>query len=115
MKPKALFFASALLLLTFFCASLYSQSAPTFYAGVKIQYKGHDLRPEISGSSTGFNYYSVPCVADLNGDGKKDLLVGYFYNGWVYLYFNSGTDSSPVFTSEEILKAGGSTISVGYG
>jgi hypothetical protein len=112
MKPNRLLFINILLLLV---GSLYGQSAPTFFPGVKIQYNGHDLRPEISGSSTGYNYYSVPCVADWNGDGKKDLLVGYFYEGWIYLYINSGADNAPVFATEEILKAGGSTISVGYG
>jgi len=112
MKTKALFCGTVLLLLAVFCTALYSQSAPTFYVGVKIQYKGNDLRAVYS---TGYNYYSVPCVADWNGDGNKDLLVGYFYQGWVYLYINSGTDSLPIFTSEEILKASGSNISVGYG
>ncbi len=115
METKALFFGLALLLLDGYFTSLYGQTAPTFYAGVKIQYKGHDLRPEILYSTTGYNYYAVPCVADWNGDGKKDLLLGYFYEGWIYLYINSGTDSVPVFSSEQILKADGSTISVGYG
>ena len=94
---------------------LYSQTTPTFYAGKKIQYNGQDLRPTYTGTSSGYNHYSVPCVADWNGDGKKDLLIGYFFQGWIYLYINSGTDNEPVFNSEEILKAGGSTISVGYG
>ena len=111
MKTKVLLLVLVLLIYT----SLYSQTAPTFYAGYKTQYNGHDLRPLYQSSATGYNYYSVPCVADWNGDGKKDLLVGYFYQGWIYLYINSGTDDNPVFASEEILNADGSPISVGYG
>jgi hypothetical protein len=113
MKTKILLPGLVLLIWAGLGTSLHSQPAvPTFHEGVKIQYKGNDLR---SVYSTGYNYYSVPCVADWNSDGKKDLLVGYFYEGWVYLYINSGTDSDPVFESEEILTADGSTISVGYG
>jgi hypothetical protein len=52
---------------------------------------------------------------DWNGDGKKDILVGCFYNGNVYLYLNSGTNNSPVFTTGAKLKADGSEISVVYG
>jgi hypothetical protein len=115
MRTKILLPDLILLIFLSLCTSLYSQPTPTFYEGVNIQYQGHDLRAEFSGSSTGYNYYSVPCVADWNGDGNKDLLVGYFYEGWVYLYINSGTDSDPVFVSEEILTVNGSTISVGYG
>ena len=54
-----------------------------------------------------------PTVVDWNGDGDKDLLVGETY-GKVYYYENTGTDSSPSFTSGQPLKAGGSTLSVGY-
>ena len=93
----------------------YSKRLPTFYSGIRLQYNGVDLRPVYSSSSTGHNYYSVPCVVDWNGDGKKDLLGGFFYRGWIYSYINSGTNSDPIFTSEELLKVGMLTISVGYG
>jgi len=91
---------------------LSAQTAPTFYDGEKVQYNGSILRPVYS---TGYQYYSVPCVADWNGDGNKDLIIGYFYQGWVYYYENSGTNSEPVFESEVILEADGSRIAVGYG
>ena len=45
------------------------------------------------------NTFAIPCVTDWNGDGRKDLLVGYQTAGKIALYTNSGTDASPVFTN----------------
>ena len=53
---------------------------------------------------------AVPCAADWNGDGKKDLLVGYQTNGMIRVYLNSGTDAKPVFTSSYDLQAAGQSI-----
>ena len=66
---------------------------------------------------TGYQYFSVPCVVDWDGDGIQDLLGGYFYNGWVYFYKNVGSNSQPSFIqgNEILLQADGITISVGYG
>jgi len=63
----------------------------------------------------GDNVYSDPCVADFNNDGKKDLLVGVFYDGYIYLFLNEGTDADPVFGEGTLLEADGVPISVGYG
>ncbi len=41
--------------------------------------------------------YAIPCVTDWNGDGKKDLLVGYQTAGKIALYLNVGTDAQPRF------------------
>ena len=41
---------------------------------------------------------AAPVVVDWNNDGKKDLLIGNDL-GFIRLYLNSGTDSSPVFTT----------------
>jgi hypothetical protein len=54
--------------------------------------------------------YAIPCVADWNGDGRKDLLVGYQSAGKIALYLNAGTDASPVFTNYTDLQAGGVDI-----
>ncbi len=56
--------------------------------------------------------HAIPCVTDWNGDGRKDLLVGYQTAGKIALYLNSstGTDTNPVFSTFTNLKAGGSDI-----
>lgn len=62
------------------------------------------LRPaqtlQLNGSPLGYGTtFAVPCVADWNRDGRKDLLVGYQLAGKIALYLNSGSDAQPVFTS----------------
>ncbi len=54
--------------------------------------------------------YAIPCVADWNGDGRKDLIVGYRYADKIAVYLNSGTDAEPAFTSFVNLQAGGADI-----
>jgi len=51
--------------------------------------------------------YAIPCVTDWNGDGKKDLLVGYQSAGKIALYLNCGTDAHPCFTNFTNLKTVG--------
>jgi hypothetical protein len=64
---------------------------------------------------TGDNVYSSPEVADWNADGLKDLMVGVFFEGNIWLYLNEGTDSEPLFGEGTLLEADGTPISVGYG
>jgi hypothetical protein len=59
--------------------------------------------------------HAAPAVIDLNGDGKKDLLVGQFGEGKVRVYLNQGGDESPRFEGFTYLKAGGTTVTVPYG
>jgi hypothetical protein len=54
--------------------------------------------------------YATPCVTDWNGDGRKDLLVGYQPASKIALYVNVGTDADPVFTNYTNLQAGGVDI-----
>jgi len=61
------------------------------------------------------SYSASPEVSDLDGDGKKDLVVS-DYSGFVMYYRNTGEDSSPVFTNSERLMAGSTHMKVGgYG
>jgi hypothetical protein len=54
--------------------------------------------------------YAIPCATDWNGDGRKDLIVGYRYADKVALYLNVGSDASPALTNLVNLQAGGVDI-----
>lgn len=60
-------------------------------------------------------YYGAPCVTDWNGDGLKDLVLGQFDQGKIRIYLNSGTNSSPVFTTFSYMQSGGVDITLPYG
>lgn len=45
--------------------------------------------------------YTTPLIYDLNKDGKKDLIVGQF-NGTLYYYENTGTETNPQFSSPAV-------------
>jgi len=50
--------------------------------------------------------HAGPWVADVDGDGDRDLLVGDF-PGYFWLFDNTGTERAPVYTAKGRLKAGG--------
>ena len=52
------------------------------------------------------NGHSGPLLADLDGDGKAELLVGTF-KGFLQLYANTGSATEPRFASRGLLQAGG--------
>lgn len=54
--------------------------------------------------------HAVPAMADWNGDGNKDLIVGYRYADKVAVYLNAGTDAQPVFTNFTNIQADGADI-----
>jgi hypothetical protein len=59
----------------------------------------------------------VPTVADWNGDGKKDLIIGMFAGdpGNVRLYLNVGTDAEPKFDKFTCMEADGKPILLSAG
>ena len=50
--------------------------------------------------------HAGPWIADVDGDGDRDLLVGGF-PGYFWLFENRGTEEKPVYTSKGALQAGG--------
>ena len=58
---------------------------------------------------------TYPTVVDWNNDGAKDLVVGQFYYGNIYLYINQGTDLNPVFNGSSMVLSNGTPITTTYG
>lgn len=83
-------------------ALLASAAPPAFEEGVRLQAGGRDIEVDIG--------HLVPCVADWNGDGRKDLIAGQFLEGRIRLFLNTGTDAAPVVRDSVFLKAGGADI-----
>jgi hypothetical protein len=54
-----------------------------FQPPVLLKAEGVPVRVESPG-------YAAPCWADIDGDGKKDLLVGQFSDGKIRVYKNLG-------------------------
>jgi hypothetical protein len=57
--------------------------AAEFADPVRMQGGGQPVRVEQPG-------YAAPCWADIDGDGKKDLLVGQFNGGKIRIFKNLG-------------------------
>jgi hypothetical protein len=58
-------------------------SAAEFQSPVRLKGGGVAIRVETPG-------YAAPCWADVDGDGKKDLLVGQFNGGKIRVFKNQG-------------------------
>jgi len=83
-------------------ASTSTAGAVEFEAPVRL-FGGDDaVRVESPG-------YAAPCWADIDADGKKDLLVGQFNNGKIRVYKNLGNNK---LASAEWLQAEGATAQV---
>jgi hypothetical protein len=58
-------------------------SAAEFQPPVRLKADGAPVRVESPG-------YAAPCWADIDDDGRKDLLVGQFHAGKIRVYKNLG-------------------------
>ena len=76
--------------------------AAEFQGPVRLEAGGFPVRVESPG-------YAAPCWADLDGDGRKDLLVGQFRGGKICVYRNLGDGK---LASGKWLKAEGAVAEV---
>ena len=70
---------------------------------------------ECAGAVIDVGYYGAPCIADWNGDGNKDMVLGIFTSGNIRFYANENTNDSPVFNSYSNIQADGSAITLPSG
>jgi hypothetical protein len=77
-------------------------SAGEFESPVRLTADGVAVRVESPG-------YAAPCWADVDGDGKKDLLVGQFNQGKIRVFKNLGDGK---FAAGVWLKADGQVAEI---
>jgi hypothetical protein len=77
-----------------------AQEPPIFEKPVRLMADGKVID---TGEAWG---HCGPCIADVDGDGTPDLLVGDF-SGFFHFYKNVGTKDKPEYVSKGRLKAGG--------
>ncbi len=77
-----------------------TDTAPDFQAMTNVKAGGSDLD---------VGYRSSPVFEDLDGDGKKDLLVAET-NGKLYFYSNTGTDAAPAFSGRSFAQSNGADL-----
>jgi hypothetical protein len=73
-----------------------------FEPPIRLKADGLPVRVESPG-------YAAPCWADIDGDGKKDLLVGQFSKGKIRVYKNLGDGK---LAAGDWLKADGTVAEV---
>jgi len=91
------------LLSTLLAGSALAAGAPSeFQPPVRLKADGVPVRVEAPG-------YAAPCWADIDGDGRKDLLVGQFQGGKIRVYKSLGDGK---LAPGEWLKAEGSVAEI---
>ena len=75
---------------------------PEFHPPIRLTADGKPIRVENPG-------YAAPCWADVNEDGKKDLLVGQFNGGKIRVYKSLGDNK---FDAGNWLKADGAVAEI---
>ncbi len=71
---------------------------PELNAPVRLEAGGKPIDTE-----TG---HAAPCVADFDGDGVPDLLVGQFGGGQCWVFHNEGTAAAPKLAAGKLFAAG---------
>jgi hypothetical protein len=82
-------------------------NAPDLAAPIRLTAGGQPIDVEVG--------HAAPWVADFDGDGLPDLLVGQFGNGKLRLYRNRGTEKAPEFSTFAWFQAGGADARVPAG
>ena len=72
--------------------------APDLSPPVRIEAAGKPIDTEVG--------HAAPFVGDFDGDGKRDLLVGQFGQGLLWIYRNEGTGREPRLSSGQPFKTG---------
>jgi len=73
--------------------------AEEFEDPIQIQAGGEPVAVEAPG-------FACPTLADVDGDGKRDLVVGQFSQGKMHFFKNTGTDTQPAFAKGDWIKTG---------
>ena len=97
------------LILLLSLAGIASSDPPTFTSP-------HDIY--CAGERIDVGACASPCIADWDGDGLDDLIVGQWGipdDGRVRLYLNSNSNDSPVYTYSTYLQSDGVDINLSYG
>jgi hypothetical protein len=69
-----------------------------FHPAVRLEAGGQSIDTEIG--------HAAPFVCDWDGDGKRDLLVGQFGGGVLWIYRNLGSNADPKLTEGFKFKGG---------
>ena len=76
-------------------------------APVRLEAEGQPIDTEVG--------HAAPFVADIDGDGVRDLLVGQFGGGALWIYRNTGTNAEPKLAAGVKFKDGKEGGCVEYG
>lgn len=89
-------------------------AAITAYPG-PVEFHAQGPVAENGGKPIDVGSYAAPLLADWDGDGLEDLLVGQFDWGRIRFYPNQGTPQQPLFDGFQFLMDGEDYLQVPYG
>jgi len=75
-----------------------ADGAGQLFAPVRLEVAGKPIDTEIG--------HAAPFVGDFDGDGARDLLVGQFGSGLLWVFKNTGTDAAPKLAAGAKFKDG---------